>query len=186
MNIKHVSIGMIGAALMGGVLSGCSEHKYENEAKSKAVKYLRGDELLKAEKFARQQNNYDKYSGEAIAYWDSLLIEAKTKEAYTKGLQVIQDSIYGKPYTKMKLKPQFDTIVAAENVIDSSRKEYAELTSAEDFIKAKNNAPNDCTTGFYNNLVGSTHYWNLITLTEKQNEAYQQGMADIRKVLGID
>ena len=66
MNIKKVSFGLISASIMAGAFSACSEPKYENKAKEQAVKYLNGDELLKAERFASQQLNYDKYNGDAI------------------------------------------------------------------------------------------------------------------------
>ena len=102
MNIRKVSFGLLATTLMAGALSGCNEEKYENRAKEQAVKYLRGDELLKAERFAAQQHNYDTYNGDAISYWDSLLILAKAKEAYAKGIQVIKDSTDGKFFRKEK------------------------------------------------------------------------------------
>ena len=80
MNIRKVSsIGLIGTAMMTGVLSSCVESKYEDKAKAQAVKYLTGDELLKAERFANMQTNYDSYNGDAIVYWDSLVADAKVK-----------------------------------------------------------------------------------------------------------
>ena len=180
MNIKKVSFGLISASIMAGAFSACSEPKYENKAKEQAVKYLNGDELLKAERFASRQLNYDKYNGEAISYWDSLLIEAKAKEAYAKGQKVIQDSTNGIFFRKEKFKAPLDTIFSPENLIENSRNEYSTYVKAEKFIKSRDKAPKDYIFGFFNNLVGSAHYWNLITMAGKQNESYQKGMADER------
>lgn len=183
MNIKQVSYGLIGATLIAASFSSCTEDKYENNAKTKAVKYLKGDELLKAERFAQQQYNSDQYNGEAVTYWDSLLTEAKVKQAYLEGQQLIKDSVNGIHYRKAKYKAPLDTVMTSD-IINSLRNEYARLTSGEEFIKARNNAPDDNSTKLgYNNKVGSTHYWNLITLAGRQNEAYQSGMADARKEL---
>jgi hypothetical protein len=60
------------------------------------------------------------------------------------------------------------------------------VVNAQDFLKARDNAPKDCDYFGGNHFVGSTHYWNLITLAGKQNEAYQKGMADARKELAIN
>lgn len=183
MNVSKISYGLVSVALMAGALTSCSETKYEDKAKSEAVKYLRGDELLKAERFANQQTNSDKYSGEAIAYWDSLLIEAKSKEAYIKGQKLIQDSLNGIHYRKNKYRVPLDTIIKNEDIINDTREEYAKYITAEDFIRIRNNAPKDYVSGAYNNMAVSTRYWNLITLAGKQNEAYQKGMADARQEL---
>ena len=182
MNIKNVSFGLIGVAMMVGTLSGCNETKYVNNAKNKAVKYLNGDELLKAERFASQQPNYDKFSGEAVAYWDSLLIEAKAKEAYLKGMQVIKDSADGRFFRKEKFKAQLDTI-CSDDFLDDLINEYAKYTSAEEFIKVRENSPYRYVSGAYNNKAASTHYWNLITSSGKQETAYNKGMADARREL---
>ena len=181
MNIKKVSYGMIGLSMLAGTVASCSDTKYENKAKAQAVKYLSGDELLKAERFANQQYNSDNISGKAVTYWDSLLTEAKAKQAYLEGQQLIRDSIKGIHHRKTKFNASLDTIIT-NDIIDSPREEYAKYVSAEEFINARNNAPDDYDVKLgYNDLVGSTHYWNLITLAGKQNEAYQKGMADARK-----
>ncbi len=182
MDVRKVSYGFVGAALMAASLTGCTEPKFENKAKEVAIKYLRGDELLKAERFANQQQNYDKYNGEAIAYWDSLLIEAKSKEAYLKGMQVIKDSAEGKFFRKEKFKAPLDTI-CSEDFIEETSKEYAKYTSAEEFIKAREKAPDNYVSGAFNNKAASTHYWNLITTTGKQKYAYNKGMVDARNEL---
>ena len=183
MNIRKLSYGMIGLSMLTGVCSSCINEKYENKAKSQAVKYLNGDELLKAERFARQQYNSDQYNGEAIAYWDSLLVEAKSKQAYLEGQQLIKDSVNGIHHRKAKYKAQLDTVMPS-NIIENSRKEYAKYVSAEEFINARNNAPKDRGRKFgYNERAASTHYWNLITLAGRQNEAYKKGMSDARKEL---
>ena len=181
MNIRKISYSLIGGLMLAGACAGCSETKYQDNAKAQAVKYLSGDELLKAERFARQQYNSDQYNGEAIAYWDSLLVEAKAKQAYLEGQQLIRDSVNGIHHRKAKYKAPLDTIMT-NDIIGNPRKEYAKYVSAEEFLKSRNNAPNDYDVKLgYNNLVGSTHYWNLITLAGRQNDAYQKGMADARK-----
>lgn len=182
MNISKVSYSLIGTAMMVGLFSSCTEDKFENKAKAEAVKYLNGDQLLKAERFANQQTNYDTYNGEAIAYWDSLLIEAKTKEAYIKGKQLILDRANKIFRREDRYSMSLDTILPTD-VIEKSRNEYAKYSNAEDFIKARNNAPDDYHYGA-NNKVTSTHYWNLITMTGKQKEAYQKGIDDTKKELG--
>ncbi len=182
MNVSKVSYGFIASAFMAASLYGCVEPRFEEKAKSQAVKYLKGEEFLKAERFSMQQHNYDKYSGEAVAYWDSLTIEAKAKEAYLKGMQVIKDSADGKFFRKEKFKAPLDTI-CSEDLINDAKIEFAKYSTAEEFVKARNNAPKDYVTGAYNNLAASTHYWNLIIMAGKQNEAYKQGMADARNEL---
>ena len=182
MNVRQVSYGLLGLVMAAGVMSGCVEHKFEEKAKAQAVKYLRGDELLKAERFASQQPNYDKFSGEAVTYWDSLLIESKAKEAYLKGMQVIKDSAEGKFFRKEKFKAPLDTI-CSDDFIEKTINEYAKNTSAEDFIKARDNAPASYVSRVNNNMAASAHYWNLITTSGKQKDAYQKGMADARKEL---
>ena len=56
MNIKKVSYSIIGGFMLAGAFTSCSNDTYMNKAKSQAVKYLTGDELLKAERFAREQH----------------------------------------------------------------------------------------------------------------------------------
>ena len=182
MNVSKVSYSLIGLAMTVGVVSSCVEPKYEEKAKTQAIKYLKGDELLKAERFSMQQHNFDKQSGEAVAYWDSLVIDAKVKEAYLKGMQVIKDSANGKFFRKEKYKAPLDTI-CSDDLINDVKKEFAKYSTAEEFVYARDNAPKDYVTGVYNNLAASTHYWNLIVMAGKQNEAYKQGMADSRKEL---
>lgn len=182
MNIKKVSYGIVGLSMLAGTIASCSDTKYEDKAKAQAVKYLKGDELLKAERFARQQDNSDQYDGKEIVYWDSLLIEAKAKQAYIEGQQLINDSVNGIHHRKAKYKAPLDTVMPS-NIIENSRKEYAKYVSAVEFLKSRNNAPHENGINLVNDLVGSTHYWNLITLAGRQNEAYQKGMADARKEL---
>ena len=177
MNIKQVSLGLIGTAIMAGVFSSCTESKYEDKAKARAVKYLSGDELLKAEIIAQHQTNYDEYNGDAMEYWDSLLTEAKVKEAYVKGQQLVRDRANRVFNREQKFRATLDTILPA-NVIEKSRNEYAKYSTAEDFIKARDNAPKEVIFTFYNNRVGAAHYWNLITMAAKQREAYEKGMVD--------
>lgn len=183
MNIRKLSYGLIGATFLASAFVSCSNTKYADKAKDEAVKYLSGDELLKAERFARQQTNYDIYSGEVLSYWDSLLIEAKSKEAYTKGQQLIKDSINGIHYRKEKYKLPLDTIIDESNIIESAKNEYAKYTNAQEFVNARNNEPKAAFFTIPNNMVGTTHYWNLITISSKQKEAYKKGMADARKEL---
>ncbi len=185
MNIRKVSFGIVTSTLMAGALSGCTETKYEDNAKAQAVKYLNGDQLLKAERFAREQRNYENESGEAIAYWDSLLIEAKVKEAYTKGQQLIRDRANKIFKREEQFKLPLDTIFQSK-VIESSKNEYAKLTNAEEFIKARNNAPDDAIWGYIHDNASSAHFWNLITMTAKQKEAYQKGIADATKEIEIN
>ena len=182
MNLKVFSNLLGGALIAAGVYScaSCSNSSYSDKAKQKASEYLNGYDLLKAERFANQQNNYDHYNGDAIEYWDSLLIEAKSKEAYVKGQQYINDSVNGRFYRKEKFKPKLDTILSDPDVIKCSREEYARYTNAQDFIKARNNAPKNTHFG-KNHLVSTTHFWNLITIVGKQQEAFNKGIIDQRE-----
>lgn len=182
MNIRKVSYSLLGGLMLAGAVTSCSNDTYVNKAKSDAVEYLNGDELLKAERFASQQPNHDNFNGKAIEYWDSLLIEAKSREAYIKGKNLIIDSLNGKHHRKEKYKAPLDTIITEPYVIESAKNEYAKYTTAHDFINARDNAPKE-KNKFNNDLVGTTHYWNLITMSGKQKEAYRKGMADERKKL---
>ena len=184
MSIREVSLGLISTVIMTGAFSSCYEHKYENKAKENAIQYLnKSEDFLKSERIAAKQLNPDLYNGEAIMYWDSLLIEAKSKEAYYKGMQVIKDSSEGKFFRKEKYKAPIDTVVDTSiNLVDQLRNEYARYATTKDFIKARENAPEDFNKGI-NDLPYSIHYWNMITLSGKQNEAYQRGMVDARQEL---
>ena len=184
MQIRKISFGLIGGLMMSGAFMSCSDDSYVNKAKEEAVEYLSGDELLRAERFAREQRISDKYSAQAVAYWDSLLIEAKSKEAYLKGQQVIKDSVAGNFFRKEKYRPQLDTIIA-QNLFDNLKKEYAKYSTAKEFIKARDNAPSETRTYYYSESPYQTHYWNLITSTGKQKTAYQKGMNDARKELKL-
>lgn len=180
MNIKKVSYGLMGAAMMAGVLSSCTNTYYVDKAKAQAVKYLSGDQLLKAERYANKQMNYDTEDGESIAYWDSLLIEAKTKEAYAKGQQLVRDRANKVFNREEKYKLPLDTIFP-HTVVENSKNEYAKYSNAEDFIKARDNAPKGANVN--NDYAASTHYWNLITMAAKQQEAYEKGIADEKNKL---
>lgn len=182
MNISKVSYSLIGAVMTAGILTGCDDTKYIDNAKMQAVQYLNGEELLKAERFASMQMNSDKYNGEAIVYWDSLLSEVKINDAYNKGQELVRDSINGVLRRKTNFKIPLDTIIKSYNVIDDAKHEYAKYTTAHEYIKARAGAPSGTHIG-YNDLVGSTHYWNLITIAGKQKEAYKNGMADARNEL---
>ena len=185
MNIRKVSYSIIGGLMLAGALSSCNNDTYVKKAKSQAVQYLTGDELLKAERFAREQHADDVISGKAVEYWDSLLIEAKAHEAYYKGKEAIIDSLNRKFNRKEKFKAQLDTIVEYD-LCNNLKKEYAKYSNAVDFIKARDNAPSDNKLTLENELPYQIHYWNLITMTEKRKEAYHKGMADARKELKLN
>ena len=178
MSIRQVSYGLLGTAMLFcAVTTGCTNESYKNKAKEQATQYLNGYDLLKAERFEKTQHSSDQISAKEVAYWDSLLIEAKSKDAYLKGQQLIKDSLNGKHYRKEKFKPQLDTIVDY-GLIDNLHKEVSKYATSKDFIKYRNNAPSK--DNYRNEFPYETHYWNLITLAGKQNEAYQKGMADER------
>ena len=178
MNIKNVSLGLVASTLISGIFSSCYDNKYEEKAKSKAIKYLNGSQLIKAEIIASQQPNNDSHSGEAIAYWDNLLIEAKAKEAYVLGQELVRDRAKKVLYREKKFVMPLDTILP-NDIIVNSRNEYAKYTSAKDFISARDNAPSDYSNVFSaNQKAASTHYWNLITLAGRQQEAYKKGIDD--------
>ena len=179
MNIKRVSYSLIGGLLLTAPITSCSDDSYEKKAKASAVEYLNGDNLLRAERYARQQQEDDTYNAEAVMYWDSLLTEAKVKEAYVKGQQLIKDSINKNYSRKNKYKMPLDTIIN-NDWLGNLKKEYAKYVNAKDFIKARDNAPDDYQYKLVNQLAAKTHYWNLITAAGKQNEAYQQGIVDER------
>ena len=64
------------------------------------------------------------------------------------------------------------------SIIKNVTKLTAIYVSAQDLIRYRENAP--VANRIVNTLPEKTHYWNLITLSGKQNEAYQKGMADER------
>ena len=165
---------------MAGTCISCSNEEYKNRAKAQAAEYLNGYDLLRAERYARMQNFSDEISGASIAYWDSLLLEAKYKEAYTKGQQMIRDSAEGKFFRKNKYKADLETIVNT-NVLENVKEEYSKYVDARTFLKQRENAPTKNNRA--NEFPYQTHYWNLITIAGKQQEAYNKGANDARKEL---
>lgn len=178
MNIRQISYSLFGAFMFAGALSGCTDSSYKENAKEKAVKYLNGNELLRAEIYASKQKSEDGISSAEVNYWDSLLIDAKSKESYLKGLQFVKDSVNKKFYKREKYRQKFDTIVP-NNFIDSLKKEVANYKSAEEYIKLRNNAPKK--DSYANEFPQETHYWNLIRLKAEQKEAYNKGANEARK-----
>ena len=178
MNVKQISYGILGGLMLAGVCTSCVDETMRDKAKAKAVKYLDGNQLLRAERGTLSQHADDRISGEEVAYWDSLLIEAKAKEAYVKGQQMVRDSAEGKFFRKAKYQAKLDTIIPS-GLIDNIKKEYSNYTNAEDFIKMRENAPSE-KHGMDNELPYQIHYWDLITMAGKQREAYEKGAADER------
>ena len=180
MGIRQVSYSLIGGLLLTGACVGCVNEEYKNKAKSQAVEYLNGYDLLKAERIVEQQKHSDQISGEEIAYWDALLMEAKAKEAYIKGQQMVRDSADGKFFRKNKYHVPLDTVIDGK-LVESIEKEYSQYTNAKNFIKARENAPTKNNRN--NEFPYQTHYWNLITIAGKQQEAYNKGAAYERSKL---
>ena len=178
MNVRQISYSLFGAFMLAGALSSCTNSSYKDSAKEKALKYINGNELLRAEIYASKQESDDRISSEEVNYWDSLLIEAKSREAYIKGQQFVKDSVNKNFYKKEKYRQKFDTIVP-NNFIDSLKKEVANYKSAADFIKLRNNAPKK--DSYANEFPQETHYWNLIRLKASQKEAYNKGANEARK-----
>lgn len=181
MNVKQISYGLLGSLMTLGVCTGCVDEQYSEKAKAKAVKYLDGNQLLKAERMIHSQRADDSTPAAEVEYWDSLLIEAKAKEAYIKGQQMVRDSADGKFFRKTKYQANLDTIIS-NNLIDNLQKEYSNYTNAENFIELRENSPKG-KHGMQNELPYQTHYWNLITMAGRQQEAFNKGMADERAKL---
>ena len=181
MNIRQVSYGIIGSLLMAGACTACVNEEYKNKAKSQAVEYLNGYDLLRAERMSEQQHHNDQVAGAKVAYWDSLLIEAKSKEAYARGQQMIKDSAEHKFFRKDKYKFNLDTIIDRDWIY-KIEEEYSKYADAKTFMKLRKKEP---TTGYVaiNAFPYQIHYWNLITLAGKQREAYNKGAADERAKL---
>jgi len=180
MNVRNVSYSFIGGLMLAGICASCVNDSYRNKAKEKAVQYLNGEELLKAERFERQQYEDDMISANLVTYWDSLYIEGKSKEAYAKGQQLIRDSLNGIHHRKEKFQPKLDTILQ-KNMVNNQQENVAKIVSAKEFLQYRSRIPEK--ESYANELPYKTHYWNLITLAGRQNEAYQKGMADARKEL---
>ena len=176
MNIRRLSFGLIASALLAGTV-GCVNENYKNNAKQQAVQYLDGYQLLKAERCEQMQHTTDQYAAVEVNYWDSLLLEAKSKAAYIRGQNLIKDSLQGIHHRKEKFTPKLDTVIQS-NLLTKVQEEIAQYVSAQDLIRYRENAP--VANRIVNTLPEKTHYWNLITLSGKQNEAYQKGMADER------
>ena len=164
--------------MIAGACASCTDYSYRDNAKEKAAKYLNADNLLRAERHETLQHGSDLISSAEINYWDSLLIEAKSKEAYEKGRQLIIDSLAKNYYPKEQFKPNLDTLISSD-MMAKVKNEFAKYVSAEDFIKYKNNAPVK-SNRFVDELPYKTHYWNLITLSGRQKEAYNKGLSDAR------
>jgi len=177
MSIRQISYSLIGAFLMTGMCLSCENTEYRDKAKAQAAEYLNGYDLLRAERNANQQYvNSDIYAAE-VAYWDSLLIEAKSKEAYIKGQQMVRDSADGKFFRINKYKANLDTLIDI-NLINNVRQEYSKYVDAKTFIKQRENVPTK-ENHFYD-YPFPTHYWDLITIAAKQQEAYNKGAKDER------
>ena len=180
MNIKQVSYSLIGSFLLAGAMTSCVNNSYSEKAKAQAAKYMNGDELLRAEFYASHQKTDDRISAKEINYWDSLLTEAKSKEAYIKGQQMVKDSIDRKFFKRERYRQKLDTIISY-GIVNNLQEEYANYINAKDLIRLRENAPKK--EGLANELPYQTHYWNLITSAAKQKEAYNKGAADARKEL---
>ena len=180
MNVKQISYGVIGSLILSYGLTSCSDNRYRNKAKQDAIEYLSGADLIKAEKYAKEQYPDDIMPSNAVAYWDSLLIEAKAKEAYLKGVQMVKDSAAGKPFRKEEFTQKLDTVVPL-GFLNETIESYSKYTTAKEFIDKRNNSP--AKEGLENEFPYETHYWNLITMTAKQQEAFNKGAADARKEL---
>ncbi len=178
MNIKQVSYCLVGSVVLAASSIACTNTEYRDKAKEQAAKYLNGYDLLKAERMERQQVYDDYMSGAKVAYWDSLLVEAKTKEAYFAGQQMIKDSVNRKFFRKNKYKANLDTIIE-RNLMENLTEDYSKYTNAETFMRLRDKAPSN-KSAVISELPYQTHYWNLITLAGKQQEAYNKGAANER------
>ena len=180
MKVHQIYTYALGLTMLAGLNISCTDDSYLNNAKKESVKYLNGNDLLKAERHAKRQKDSERPKSSTVNYWDSLLIEAKAQEAYVKGRQYVQDSVNGKIYRKEKYIPKLDTLIEY-NFYNRLPEEYARYVSAEEFLKARENVPEN--NLFIYDSPYQVHYWNLITQAGRQREAYNRGAEDMRQKL---
>lgn len=188
MNVKSVSRFMSGTALIAGLamLSGCNNIGTANKLKEQAVKYLNEKEVLKANKMASKQTIDNMFDSKRVAYWDSLLIEAKALQAYYEGQHSVRDSIDNIPYVKPDYKPNLDTLISSGtsyNLIKGIKDELSYYVSGQEMAQYIQEEPKINRLKYFGRMDNSpftVHYWGLIAAKGRENEAFEKGAADER------
>ena len=135
MNISAVRNGLAGAVVALTAIS-CECKNEENIARSRVVPYLNGTELYTADSVAQSDRLQSLVAGsqkQKMLYWDSIVADGKAKEAFMRGMQMVNDSADGKPYKKEKFvlpladKPSTD----CEEILESLKKEASKMNDAK-------------------------------------------------------
>ncbi len=185
MNVKAVSLMMKSSMLAAGLTmaAGCTNIGSANKMKQEAAKYLNENELQKAEEISKIQPNGMQYDARKVAYWDSILIEAKAQEAYYDGIQHVKDSIHGFQSEMPNYKSNLDTIQNVSNgdLVQGIKRELAFYVSGKEMSEYNREEPRRTQI---QGLVETddnpyvVHYWSMIAANGKAKEAYKQGIAD--------
>lgn len=186
MNVKNLSIGMVGALLTLGPAS-CVNNGNINKPREELKKYMTSAELAEADKVVWRLSHQDDAYSDKIVYWNSLLIESKSKKAYLEGQKMIQDSLAGKPY----IKPKFEYPI--KNEIHSSgeilRKklihEFSKNIKLRNLASYIKNEPPISSGIFSKGSPNKVHYFYQILSVARQKDAFEKG-ADFERAKLIE
>jgi len=182
------------AILIAGATNACVEVgvNYRTQSQSNAAKYLSGKEFLDAKKHVIENNLYNATSKsfgleEEVYYLDSLLTEAKAKEAYFKGMQMVKDSVDGKPYHRPEFKIPVDTTFENISPKDDGYTraildELAEYKTGREMEEIIKEMPGTIHGRWETECPELIHYFNTLASIGAQKEAFNKGV-DAQKAL---
>lgn len=180
MNISAIRNSLLGTTIALAAIS-CNSKKEENIARDRIIPYVSGTELFLADSVlnARANESFSSTKKQSILYWDSIIAEGKAKEAYFRGMKMVEDSAAGKPYSKENFSLPIDTVVKAsgDDIIKSLKKEVASMVDGKTYNEQLKNQPDDTPKFDFTNI----HYYGILLRTAKEREAYNRG-ADIARL----
>ena len=180
MNISAVRNGLAGAVVALTAIS-CECKNEENIARSRVVPYLNGTELYTADSVAQSDRLQSLVAGsqkQKMLYWDSIVAEGKAKEAFMRGMQMVNDSAEGKPYKKEKFELPLAAVPSTDGreILDSLKKEASKMNDAKTYNELLRKEPAEKSVPLeYSYYV---HYYGKLLQTAREREAYNRG-ADI-------
>lgn len=176
MKIKQISAGVLGACMVVGV--GSCEHKATlSKPREELKKYITLEELKKADETMWQlSDGYNAYSPR-IAYWDSILVEAKAQKAYVDGVQMVKDSVSGKKYNKPDFELPFDKKVYGSGTFlrHSIMRELSKTIPTSELNELEKKEPPLSSDFVNDNSPSKVHYFYQLLSVAKQKEAFEKG-----------
>ena len=181
MKVSAISRTIIAPLVLMSAAS-CTDIGTGKKAKENVIPNLSATELLEAENCIEKHPSASFIENDIeVAYWDSILTANKANQAYLLGGQMVRDSIAGKPFTKPEYKLKLDTIINNNGykIIEETSTECAKYYNAEDFIKLRNNVPENRVNKEFFTIESAppniVHYWNLINRTIAERKAFSDG-----------